>query len=100
MKPCPACPADLHRPRTFEAWQVWELAQSLRGQFRAIPGGVVGWDMTAALAMAEALGLNRLIAAELLPLIEPRAEPEPEALPPPEEPEAQPPLDEIARRAT
>ena len=38
--------------------------------------------------------------AELLPLIEPRAEPEPEALPPPEEPEAQPPLDEIARRAT
>lgn len=53
--------------------QVWELAQSLRGQFRAIPGGVVGWDMTAALAMAEALGLNRLIAAELLPLIEPYA---------------------------
>jgi hypothetical protein len=34
---------------------------------------VVGWDMTAALAMAEALGLNRLIAAELLPLIEPFA---------------------------
>ena len=33
----------------------------------------MGWDMTAALAMAEALGLNRLIAAELLPLIEPFA---------------------------
>jgi hypothetical protein len=45
----------------------------LRGQFRAIPGGVVGWDMTAALAMSEALGLNRLIAAELLPQIEPYA---------------------------
>lgn len=29
--------------------------------------------MTAALAMAEALGMNRLIAAELLPLIEPFA---------------------------
>lgn len=29
--------------------------------------------MTAALAMAEALGLNRLIAAEILPLIEPFA---------------------------
>lgn len=29
--------------------------------------------MTAALAMAEALGLNQLIAAELLPLIEPYA---------------------------
>ncbi len=38
--------------------------------------------------------------AELLPLIEPRPAPEPEALPPPEEPEEQPPLDEIARRAT
>ncbi|MBE2276493.1 MAG: hypothetical protein IAE87_09365 [Rhodobacteraceae bacterium] len=49
------------------------MAQALRGQFRAIPGGVVGWDMTAALALAEALGLNRLIAAELLPLIEPYA---------------------------
>lgn len=33
----------------------------------------MGWDMTAALAMADALGLNRLIAAELLPLIEPFA---------------------------
>lgn len=29
--------------------------------------------MTAALAMADALGLNRLIAAELLPVIEPYA---------------------------
>ncbi len=29
--------------------------------------------MTAALAMADALGLNRLIATELLPLIEPFA---------------------------
>ena len=38
--------------------------------------------------------------AELLPLIEPRPAPEPEALPPPEPPEEQPPLDEIARRAT
>jgi hypothetical protein len=31
---------------------------------------VLGWDMGAALAMAQALGVNTLIAAELLPEIE------------------------------
>jgi len=31
---------------------------------------VLGWDMTAALAMARALGLDPLIAAECLPEIE------------------------------
>lgn len=31
---------------------------------------VLGWDMTAALAMAQALGVNPLIAAECLPVIE------------------------------
>ena len=35
-----------------------------------IPGAVLGWDMSAALAMAQALGVNTLIAAELLPEIE------------------------------
>ena len=34
------------------------------------PGAVLGWDMGAALAMAQALGVNMLIAAELLPEIE------------------------------
>ena len=34
------------------------------------PGAVLGWDMGAALAMAQALGVNSLIAAELLPEIE------------------------------
>ncbi|ADZ72456.1 MULTISPECIES: DUF7697 family protein [Alphaproteobacteria] len=42
----------------------------LTGQLRAIPGAVLGLDMTAALAIAEALGLNTLICAELLPDIE------------------------------
>ena len=37
---------------------------------RVIPGAVLGWDMGAALAMAQALGVNTLIAAELLPEIE------------------------------
>jgi hypothetical protein len=35
-----------------------------------IPGAVLGWDMGAALAVARALGINTLIAAELLPEIE------------------------------
>jgi acyl carrier protein len=35
-----------------------------------IPGTVLGWDMGAALALANALGIDSLIAAELLPEIE------------------------------
>ena len=35
-----------------------------------ILGAVLGWDMGAALAMAQALGIDTLIAAELLPEIE------------------------------
>jgi hypothetical protein len=42
----------------------------LTGQLRVIPGAVLGFDMTAALAMAEALGLDLLVCAELLPEIE------------------------------
>ena len=34
------------------------------------PGAVLGWDMGAALARAQALGINTLIVAELLPEIE------------------------------
>ncbi|MBB1492524.1 hypothetical protein H5395_13475 [Paracoccus sp. MC1854] len=46
------------------------MAQRLGGQLRVVPGAVVGWDMGAALAMAQALGVNVLIVAELLPEIE------------------------------
>ena len=42
----------------------------LGGQLRVIPGAVLGWDMGAAIALAQALGVNTLIAAELLPGIE------------------------------
>ena len=35
-----------------------------------IPGAVLGWDMGATLAMAHALGIDTLVAAELLPEIE------------------------------
>lgn len=49
---------------------MWDLVQRLTGQIRAVPGAVLGWDMTAALAMAEALGIERRLAAEWLPAIE------------------------------
>jgi len=60
----------LNRPQTQDGWQVWDLVGRLGGQLRVIPGAVLGWDMGAALAMARALGIDTLIAAELLPEIE------------------------------
>jgi hypothetical protein len=35
-----------------------------------MPGLVLGWDMSAALAMADALGIDPRTAAELLPVLE------------------------------
>ena len=60
----------MNQPLSFEGWQVWDLVGRLGGQLRVAPGAVLGWDMGAALAMAQALGINTLIAAELLPEIE------------------------------
>ena len=40
------------------------------GQIRAIPGAVLGWDITAALAMASAMGISPRAVVELLPVIE------------------------------
>lgn len=40
------------------------------GQIRAIPGSVLGWDMTAALSMASAMGISPRAVVELLPVIE------------------------------
>jgi hypothetical protein len=42
----------------------------MRGQLRAIPGAVLGWDLGAGLALAAALGVPAIVAAELLPEIE------------------------------
>lgn len=42
----------------------------LGGQLRITNGAVLGWDMGAAIALARALGIDTLIAAELLPEIE------------------------------
>ncbi|MFC3088133.1 DUF7697 family protein [Tabrizicola soli] len=44
--------------------------QRLGGQLRVTPGAVIGWDMGAALVLAGALGVNPMIAGELLPEIE------------------------------
>ena len=64
----------MRRPETPEGWQVWDLVQRLTGQLRLATGmgggAVIGWDMTAAMAMASALGVDPLIAAECLPEIE------------------------------
>jgi hypothetical protein len=35
-----------------------------------LPGAVIGWDMGAALSMAQALGVPAVAAAELLPVLE------------------------------
>jgi hypothetical protein len=67
---CSECPAVLNRPLTIEGWQVWDLAQRLSGQLRAMPGAILGLDMTATLAMAEALSIDPLVCAELLPEVE------------------------------
>ena len=60
----------MNAPRTYEGWQVWDLSERLGGQIRAVPGVVLGWDMSAVLAMAEALGINPRAAVEFLPVIE------------------------------
>ena len=42
----------------------------MRGQLRAIPGAVLGWVLGTGLALAAALGVPAIAAAELLPEIE------------------------------
>ena len=42
----------------------------LGGQLRITPGAVIGWDMTAALSLGDALGVPPLAVAELLPALE------------------------------
>ena len=46
------------------------MAQRLGGQLRVAPRAVLGFDMTAALAMGEALGISPRAVVELLPPIE------------------------------
>lgn len=46
------------------------MAQRLGGQLRVAPHAVLGFDMTAALAMGDALGISPRAVVELLPPIE------------------------------
>lgn len=46
------------------------MSQRLGGQLRVSGAAVIGFDFTAALAMADALGTDRRAVAELLPEIE------------------------------
>jgi tape measure domain-containing protein len=52
----PGLPGAAEPAADLEGWQVWDLVLRLGGQLRAIPGAVLGWDMTAALAMARRSG--------------------------------------------
>jgi hypothetical protein len=54
----------------LEGWQVWDLAQRMGGQLRVAPGAVLGWDLGAAMALGSGLGVNPLVAAEILPALE------------------------------
>ena len=42
----------------------------LGGQLRVTPGAVIGWDLSAALGLGDALGIPPLAMAELLPALE------------------------------
>ena len=69
--PCPDCPQAQERPLTVEGRQVRDLVQAAGGQLRLAPmGGVIGFDMTALLAMARARGIPLAAAADLLPHVE------------------------------
>ena len=51
--------------------QVWDLVGRLGGQLRVTPsGGIIGWDMSAALALARALGVPGVVVVESLPAME------------------------------
>ena len=67
---CEDCPARLNQPQTHDGWQVWDLVGRLGGQMRVAGKAVIGWDMGAAMALASALGVNPMVAAELLPELE------------------------------
>jgi len=50
--------------------QVWDLVGRLGGQLRATQKTILGWDMCAALAMGDALGVDGMVLVEMLPGIE------------------------------
>lgn len=62
------CPYHGFRPQSDEGALFWELIQRCKGQLRmAGMGGVIGFDLGAIFAAADAMGLERDIALALLP---------------------------------
>ena len=55
---------------SFEGEQIWDLVGRIGGQLRIAGSAVIGWDMGAVLAVAQALGVNPRAVAEFLPGIE------------------------------
>lgn len=61
----------MNAPRTVEGRQLWDLVRALDGQMRIAPSGaVLGWDMTAALTLGQAMGLPGALLANVLPEVE------------------------------
>ena len=51
-------------------WAIWDLFLRALRQVRAIPGAVIGFDMTAVLAMANAQGIPGALVCEIMPALE------------------------------
>lgn len=49
---------------------MWQLSHLLGGQVRTAGQSVIGWDMAAAFALAEALSIDARAVGEFLPVIE------------------------------
>ncbi len=66
------CPYIEHEPLTDAGWQAWDVLTRCDGQLRLAPNAsvVIGLDLTAAIALATALGYDVRSVAELLPAAE------------------------------
>lgn len=64
------CPYAEHEPRTHEGWEAWDIALRCAGQLRMTQLAVIGVDFSAAFALIDALGYDRIGAANFLPACE------------------------------
>lgn len=61
----------MNAPEGDAALIAWEVIRRLGGQVRVGPAGVTGLDLSAALALAAAMGADNPLLIDLLPDIEP-----------------------------